>query len=124
MKKILNVLLVCMLMFISGCGEKRPDDVPEAVYNDGVKAIEVFDKYWDAQISAEDAKERLENISDRRPYQIEQEYPDATGMEEVNILKVYQYIDSMAYSIMFTTEEGALEKRNELAEVLNKKPIR
>ena len=61
MKKGLFVFAVGIVMVLMvACG--RPQNMTEETYEYGKKALEIIQKYNSADISAEDAKSRLESI--------------------------------------------------------------
>lgn len=63
MKKIIALLVVCVLL--AGCGQadkKIPEDMSEEAYDTGCKMIEVMDKYHVGDISKEDCYDTLNNL--------------------------------------------------------------
>ena len=61
MKKIIGIILVLSAAIIMvACG--RPQDMSKETYDYGNRALEIIEKYNKAEISADDAKSRLESI--------------------------------------------------------------
>lgn len=90
-----------------GCGT---NGLEKPVYEAGVKALEVFDSYYfDMEISADEAKEKLETLEKR----IKSEYDDSSGIIIANKIA--------CISIPIGVDDAsALESRNELAEEIGK----
>ena len=64
-KIIIAVLLSSMMLTFSACGNSIPEGMSEEVYDYGVKALNVMDKYNDMEISKDDADSRLDAIYDK-----------------------------------------------------------
>lgn len=64
-KTIIAVLLSSMMLTFSACGNSIPEGMSEEVYDYGVKALNVMDKYNDMEISKDDAYSRLDAIYDK-----------------------------------------------------------
>ena len=106
MKKLLCIALTLILcVSFIGCGTKGID---KTVYESGVKAIEVFDAYWDMEISEDEADEKLEVLRNR---------VKAIDDESETTSLVYTYILSLNICTGFDDTEG-METRNKLAEEL------
>ena len=66
MKKIFIATLFCLILaFSSGCGSHVPNGMSDETYNVGVKALEIMDKYNNADITADEADERLDSLYDK-----------------------------------------------------------
>ncbi|EGG83564.1 hypothetical protein HMPREF9477_00939 [Lachnospiraceae bacterium 2_1_46FAA] len=68
MKKKLLTLLMALTLSASiiACGGKKlPDGMSQDTYDTGIKALEIMDKYNDADIDADEADKRLEALSDK-----------------------------------------------------------
>lgn len=67
MKKIVSLFLIfCLCVgMLGGCGSKNvvPDDMSEEVYNIGVKAVKVLDKYLAADMDLETAQKEISNLA-------------------------------------------------------------
>lgn len=64
-KIIIAVLLSSMMLTFSACGKSIPEGMSEEVYDYGVKALDIMDKYNDMEISVDDADSRLKAIYDK-----------------------------------------------------------
>lgn len=64
-KRLFGIVLGMCLVGAVGCGgeEKLPDGISQGMYDLGIKAVKVTDKYLNADLSLEEAYEELENIS-------------------------------------------------------------
>ena len=64
MKKILFIFLTILTMTVvlTACGNSIPKGMTKEVYDYGCKALEIMEKYNAAEISGEDAKDRLESL--------------------------------------------------------------
>lgn len=68
MKKKLLTLFISLTLSISfvACGgQKIPNGMSQDTYDTGLKALEIMDKYNDADINADEADKRLEALSDK-----------------------------------------------------------
>ena len=63
MKKVLIVLLFAITLTMTACGSSKPKYMNQETYDLGCRALEIFEKYNKAEISADDAKSRLKDIS-------------------------------------------------------------
>lgn len=61
MRKILIAL--CLALCLTGCG--KPANVSEDVYNLGLKAVDVTEQFLSADLTADEAKEKLDEIKSR-----------------------------------------------------------
>ena len=61
-KIIIAVLLSSMMLTFSACGKSIPECMSEEVYDYGVRALNVMDKYNDMEISADEASDRLDGL--------------------------------------------------------------
>ncbi len=68
MKKLIALLLsASMLVCMSACGkeESLPEGMSQELYDTSVKALEIMDKYNNADINADEADDRLQAIYDK-----------------------------------------------------------
>lgn len=70
-KIIIAVLLSSMMLTFSACGKVIPEGMSEELYDYGVKALDIMDKYNDKEISEYDAnselttlREKIDNLDD------------------------------------------------------------
>ena len=63
MKK-LSVLLLSAILLLTGCGSSIPDGKDQETYDLGIRAIEIIEKYNNAEISSDDCHDRLDKIYD------------------------------------------------------------
>lgn len=61
MRKIL--IMLCLALGLVGCG--KPSTVSKDVYNLGIKAVEVTEQFLSADLTADEAKEKLKEIDSR-----------------------------------------------------------
>lgn len=65
-KKLISFTLCVAMTCLFGCGgSKIPDGMSEDTYNIGVKALEIMDKYNNADITSDEADERLDALHDK-----------------------------------------------------------
>lgn len=74
MKKKAIIMLLCGTFLLSGCSGK-PSGMSDEVYEIGSQALEIIEKYNDAEISEDDAQTRLSMLSDSID-DIKEENPD------------------------------------------------
>ena len=62
MKKIMTIIITVALaaILLAACG--KPQGMSKETYNNGKKALEIMDKYNDADITKEEALSRLEDL--------------------------------------------------------------
>ena len=114
MKRIFSMLCaVAICLGMAGCGA---NGLPKSVYNDGVKALEVFDNYWDLEITKEEAIEKLGNLESRK-WSIDTD----SELVKVKSENVYLIIGNIEYDLLKDSDTSALSDRNELAEKLGKR---
>ena len=68
MKKLIALLIsASMLVCMSACGkeESLPEGMSQELYDTSVKALEIMDKYNNADINADEADDRLQAIYDK-----------------------------------------------------------
>lgn len=114
MKKILSLISVLSLVLIfllTGC---KPNGMPDYTYKIGTKVLEVTDKYLDLEISADEAKEEINELSDRL-----YEYSETTN--DTHTLYVKISINKIESGFMiYGDETDIIDGRNSLAEDLGK----
>ena len=108
MKKILSILLVIVLTFLLvACEDKTENDELVKIAE---RAIEVTDEFLNAEITDDEAKEKLEVLSDRADV-IHKKYVDSG----VSVLeKHYSFSSSLHFRIDDITSELGYELRKEL----------
>lgn len=108
MKKLFCCILAFVLCLSAvGC---KPNNVSDSCYNDGILALDIFDKYWDTELTSSEAYEKLSAITDRM--NPNNDYTaDGTIESAIHLMK----------SQVIGKYPDALETRNELAERLGKK---
>lgn len=84
MKKGLFIFVTLLLTvaMLTACG--RPRNMTKDTYDNGCRALEVMDKYNDMEVSADDAKDRLESLRSS----MLKERETLVGFEETNNLLV------------------------------------
>lgn len=64
-KAITFIVSISMLATLSACGESLPEGMSQELYDTGVNALKIMDKYNDADINAEEAESRLDALYDK-----------------------------------------------------------
>ena len=122
LKRVVFCVLV-MALVLTGCSEGKPSNISEAHYKYGLKALEIVDEYLDFNITAKNAREKIDaltNESDSLP-KTEFKSPDHAknfGVESGVTLLSYELLKIDTGSGSY---DDLLEQRNELAELLNEK---
>lgn len=62
MKKIIAAIIIAAAVVLTACGSEIPENMTQSTYDYGCRALEIMEKYNAAEISGEDAKDRLEGI--------------------------------------------------------------
>ncbi|WP_304508915.1 hypothetical protein [Anaerotignum sp.] len=75
MRKILIAL--CLALCLTGCG--KPANVSEDVYNLGLKAVDVTEQFLAADLTVDEAYEKLDDIEDRAI--IDEDYPKDSSVK-------------------------------------------
>ena len=61
MKKVISIFAIsCCLLTISGCGDSKPDDIPQPYYKAAVQFIDVLDQVLDVEMDFETAYDETE----------------------------------------------------------------
>lgn len=122
-KIIAGVLTVICFVSTTGCGENKPDDMPESYYKAGVKFIEILDQVIDVEMDLETAYEETEYYVD-----IMNDYTDSDDLEEqVGQLAALSLTSTSSRAAIIRVSLGygeysieeLLEDRNSLAEDFN-----
>lgn len=66
MKLIKTVIALCLVITLAGCG--KPSNVSEDTYNLGLKAVNVTEQFLEADLTADEAKDKLDEINNRIIY--------------------------------------------------------
>ena len=126
--KRLILALVCMIFLLSLCAchnyGVKPEDISNAHYEFGKKALDIVDQYMDGRISAETARDRLDHLYNYGDYGLpETELEDPTHSKNFSVEVTVWLLNIEMSSIAFGTgsESDLLDKRNDLAEDLNEK---
>jgi hypothetical protein len=98
---------------LCACG--TPNNLKETEYKACVKAVEILDGYLDFEISKDDAKKQLEEISNRI------NYDDADGERETALLTLSVSISAATWELTHESpdDEEILEQRNDIAKAIN-----
>lgn len=127
MKKSIMILIAfAILISLCACNSygTKPDDVSQAHYEYGKKALDIADQYLDGRISAEDADRRLGNLYDYGRGDLpETEYGDTTHFKnftvEHNVVMLQLEVSSIAFGT--GSESEFIGFRNDLAKALNER---
>ncbi len=60
-KLVLLIVIICSFLLLS-CSPKIPSGMAQETYDVGVKALEIMDKYNNADINADEADQRLDAL--------------------------------------------------------------
>ena len=114
MKQVLSIFLIILtLTSFVGCNS-IPEGMPEYTYKIGTKALEITDQYLDLEISKDEAKKEINELSDRL-----YEYSKTT--DDTHTLYVSISINKIESGFMiYGDETDIIEGRNSLAEDLGK----
>lgn len=105
-KKIIALCLLASLLV--GCG--KPSNVSEDVYNLGLKAVDVTEQFLSADLTADEAKEKLEEIESRI-------IPDEEYQNDSSIKTRVSLIYSLVYQVDDKPSEDEIK---EIKEWINK----
>ncbi len=92
MRRYLSVLLaVCLCCgLLAGCGGKsgeKPENMNQEIYNYGVKAVDAIDSFLEADITAEEAEEKLSSLSKSADSVSSEEVIDSSVQASLNLLE-------------------------------------
>ncbi len=108
---IISVLSLSLILILTGC---KPDGMPDYTYKIGTKALEVTDKYLDLEISADEAEEEINELSDR----LHEYYKTADDEQTLYVSISINKIESGF--MIWGDETDIIEGRNSLAVELGK----
>lgn len=120
-KSFLVMLLI--LVLLSGCAGKKPDDISEAHYKYGLKALEIVDNYLDFESTAKEAHTEMQKLIKEREGLPE---TDIKNPHHAKNTAVESQISTLSAQLLWLdldrgSYDTLLEKRNDLAEKLNEK---
>ena len=117
MKRIFSMICaVAICLGMSGC---RPVDVDKNTYKLGKEAISIIDDYLDFEIEKDEAKEKMDKISDAMR-RLSQRDIDKKYIDNVRIVDGYVGMSgTYIISIKLNKEKELLKYRNILADILN-----
>ena len=120
--------MICIILLVSICAchnyGVKPDDISNAHYEFGKKALDIVDQYMDGRISAETARDRLDHLYNYGDHDLpETEFGDPMHRKNFSVEGTVWFLKIEMSSIAFGTgsESELLDKRNDLAEDLNEK---
>ena len=124
MKKLITVFFIAFLVvFLCSCGGK-PENTSDAMYQIGINALGLADKYINGEITADEAYERIEEFNKQADTQAEK-----NNLEEYkNDESISHRISMLSSEILFSKSGTAamsdvMEERDKLAETLGKKRL-
>ncbi len=131
MKKALWIFgLVLPLVFLSACGNKKPENTSDAMYQIGLNAVQAADDYIAGKLSGEEAYAKIEEYTSQANAQYNREIQDTNADTLVNTefsndTFILFDISSLSYQIMSAKHgSGAMSEvrksRDKLAESLGK----
>lgn len=118
-KRVRVVLMIVVIAFLlTACRSTgKPDNVSDPAYNAGLRAIQIADNYLDYKITREEAKEQMDEIYSRNPYD-KDNYSGDSGVE-IYVDSVYLSFGSSFGRNSDGIEANVLTARNQLAEKIN-----
>lgn len=117
-RKVIIALFIAVAVLLAACGgSRKPDSMTQDTYDNGCRALEIMEKYNSADISKEDAKDRLENI--QRALDSEREGLDDLILNTDNFL-VSLTIKQFLYAVDGLTSVNTIDEEKELRELLGK----
>lgn len=117
-KKLFALGLIWILtlsLFACGASHKKPEGLSEDEYDAALRVVETYDKYLDSDISAEDAYEEINYISNSWDSLDKEGSEDSTSSllsSEILLLSTYLFSGD-------TSDKKMTEQRNEIAEIIN-----
>lgn len=122
MKRLLYCLIVICLCagLATGCGKSKiPEDMSEGVYNCGVKAIEVIDQFLKADLTIDEASEKLEDLNEQADaLSSDDSRQDLNVCIELNYINVVVFRNLTKSTHVKTTADDVKDARNALASLL------
>lgn len=76
-KKIVVITIVCLsIVSFAACSREpeRPENISEGMYDIGVKAVKITDRYLDADLTLDEAYDEISNLSSQASSSISDEY--------------------------------------------------
>lgn len=122
MKRIIPIIAIFLLL-CSACGSRGGADLSDAHYNYGVKAVEIADEYLDFSISAEEAHNKIAELSGSKDILPDTEYGDS---QHAGNSSIEHDVTMLSHELlMIWTGDGSyddlLDIRNSLAETVGEK---
>lgn len=124
MNKRFFLILTVFALLLSGCSQdKKPANMSESHYKYGLKALEIIDSYLDFDNNSKETRKMIEALIEEKDILPESEFKDPNhaknfGIESKIIILGHELL-------MIDTGSGSyedlLDKRNELAKMVNKK---
>lgn len=131
MKRIFCTLLTAVLMFsLCACGNSKPEDTSDAMYQIGINALRAADDYIAGNLTGEEAYEKIDEYYEQAKAQEEKDLEELktdTLFDTIyeNDSHISIYISFLSYRVMNAMYgSGAMsevsEARNNLADQLGK----
>lgn len=117
MKKIFGIfVMLCLCIGMTGCGSSKPKDMSSDNYDIGVKILNATDQYLDGDLTADEAKSKIDTLRDRIDDSTE-DHGDV--MLRINAESLSTTLVK-AKSGIGADSKTVENKRDEIAELLNK----
>lgn len=119
-KLIVTVLISVFAISLMACSSepKRPEDISEDLYDIGVKAVKITDKYLEADLTLDEAYDEISNLSDQASNSRNDEYSSDLAVS-IEIDSIEYDLFSMEYPYGDKkTESDVKSDRNKLADTL------
>jgi|GEM_PF-4968654 len=122
LRRIVPFILILALV-LTGCGKGKPNDISEAHYKYGLKALEIADEYLDFNTTAKIARIKIEALTKEKDSLPKTEFksPDHAKNTSVESKVTLLSYDLLQIDTGSGSYDDLLKRRNELAEILNEK---
>lgn len=126
--KFAMILAICFtsLLSLAGCGTAgKPENMSNQHYKYGKQAVEIADRYFDFEISADEAYRLITELTARKDELPDTETGDKTHLNdllvETSVDLLQHSLMNAKYSLADNPYDSVLKDRNSLAEDLGMK---
>lgn len=114
-KKAIFLAMICFILV--GCGNKKPDNVSQDMYDTAIYVINVTDLYLDGEATVEETKEKLDSVNVE--YNPNNDEYDGDSNIEAHIISLKSSVESVELGYGTSTISDVKEERDELADKIN-----